>query len=140
MFARGNQQRAVFHDDADRQVFLVVLKGVIAVYGLVIHAYCLMGNHVHLVVEAPGGNLGASMQRLLGAYARFFNMRYELSGHVFKRPYGSVPIRDERQLAAAITYVEANPVEAGLCGSSGEWPWSSAADDPAGCGSPVWKG
>jgi putative transposase len=115
----------VFRDDGDRQVFLVTLKGVIEVCDWELLAFCLMTNHVHLVVRTPRPNLGEGMQRLLGTYAKFFNWRYERSGHVFRRPFKSEPIRDDRQLAAAIAYVGDNPVRAKLCMSAGEWRWSS---------------
>src|SRR4051812_29483966 len=84
-----------------------------------------MSNHVHLVVQTPLPNLGEGMQRLLGTYGKFFNWRYERSGHVFRRPFKSERINDERQLAVAIAYVAENPVRAGLCASSDAWPWSS---------------
>jgi REP-associated tyrosine transposase len=127
VYARGNNREAVFRDDADRQLYLVILKGVVAVYGWRILAFCLMGNHVHLVVKTAAANLGPGMQRLLGHYGRFFNHRHDRSGHVFKRPYGSVPIRTDAQLAATLAYVTENPVKAKLCATAEEWEWSSAA-------------
>jgi putative transposase len=124
-FPRGNNRVAIFLDDGDRQVFLVVLKGVVETYGWRLRAYCLMGNHVHLVVQTSLPNFGEGMQRLLSTYVQFFNRRYERSGHLFKRPFKSERIRDERQLAAAIEYVAANPVRAGLCATARDWRWSS---------------
>jgi REP element-mobilizing transposase RayT len=125
VFPRGNNRDDVFRDDGDRQVFLVILKGVVEVYRWRLLAYCLMRNHVHLVVQTPLPNLGKGMQRLLGTYVCFFNRRHPRSGHLFKRPFKSERIRDERQLAAAIAYVAANPVNAGLCATEAAWRWSS---------------
>ena len=84
-----------------------------------------MRNHFHLVVQTPSPNFSAGMQRLLGTYAQYFNWRYSLSGHLFKRPFKSEPIKDEAQFAAAIAYVAANPVRAGLCAEVADWRWSS---------------
>lgn len=128
VYARGNNRDAIFRDHGDRQLYLVILKGVVEVYDWTILAFCLMGNHFHLVVKTRHANLGPGMQRLLGHYGRFFNQRYDRSGHVFKRPYGAVPIRSEAQLATALNYVTENPVEANFCTTAEEWPWSSAAE------------
>lgn len=127
VWARGNNREVVFRDDADRQLYLVILKGVVALYGWQILAFCLMGNHVHLVVKTPLANLGDGMQRLHGHYGRLFNRRYNGSGHVFKRPYGSARIKTDRQLAVALEYVNENPVTANLCATAEDWLWSSAS-------------
>jgi REP element-mobilizing transposase RayT len=125
VFPRGNSRQVIFYDAADRQVFLVILKGVVDAYRWRLLAYCLMGNHVHLVIETCDGNLGRGMQRLLGTYARFFNRRHDRMGHLFGTTFKSEPIADDDQLATAIAYVAANPVRAGLCKVEGEWQWSS---------------
>src|SRR3954464_6892704 len=105
--------------------FWVILKGVVALYRWRLHAFCLMTNHVHLVIQTPEPNLGDGMQRLLGTYGKFFNWRYERPGHVFTRPFKSERIKDERQLVAAVEYCAENPVRAGLCDSTTDWRWSS---------------
>lgn len=127
VWARGNNREDIFGDDADRQVFLVILRGVIEVYGWRLHGYCLMRNHIHLVIETPLPNLGDGMRRLNGTYGTFFNRRYERSGHVFKRPFGSERITDEAHFAIAIEYVAKNPVTAGLCARPEEWRWSGVS-------------
>ena len=125
VFPRGNNRDDIFRDDGDRQTFLVILKGVVEAYGWRLIAYCLMRNHFHLVVQTPLPNLASGMQRLLGIYATHFNRRYARSGHVFKRPFKSEPIKDELQLAVAIEYVASNPVRAQLCEDAADWRWSS---------------
>jgi REP element-mobilizing transposase RayT len=115
----------IFRDNADRQVLLVLLKGVVDAYGWDLHAYCLMRNHFHLVVITATANFSAGMQRLLSAYVRYFNRRHKRGGHLFKRPFKSEPIKDERQLAIAVAYVGDNPVRAGICTEAGEYRWSS---------------
>jgi putative transposase len=124
-FPRGNSGMVIFRDNADRQVLLVLLKGVVDAYGWELHAYCLMRNHFHLVVITASANFSDGMQRLLSAYVRYFNRRHKRGGHLFKRPFRSEPIKDERQLATAITYVGDNPVRAGICADGGEYTWSS---------------
>jgi putative transposase len=124
-FPRGPNRADIFRDNGDRQTFLVILKGVVDAYGWRLFAYCLMRNHFHVVVQTPLPNFGQGMQRLLGAYAAYFNRRYDRPGHLFNRPFKSERIRDELQLAVAIEYVAVNPVRAGLCADASEWRWSS---------------
>jgi REP element-mobilizing transposase RayT len=132
VWARGNNRARIFHDDGDCQVYLVILRGVVATYGWRVLAYCLMGNHVHLVIQTPHANLGEGMQRLHSAYATHYNRRYPHDGHVFKRPYGSSLIKDDAQLAVTLAYVANNPVKAGLCARPEDWRRSSfaAGGDP----------
>lgn len=99
-------------------------------------AYCLMDNHVHLLVEIAEPSLGAGIQRAHGLYAATFNQRHGRSGHVFQGRYGSVLVTRDEQLWAAIAYVVRNPVEAGLCASPRDWPWSSHAAVLNGIGPP----
>jgi putative transposase len=131
-FPRGNSGMVIFRDNADRQVLLVLLKGVVDAYEWDLRAYCLMRNHFHLVLITATANFSDGMQRLLSAYVRYFNHRYARGGHLFKRPFKSQPIKDERQLAIAGAYVGANPVRAGICTNASEYRWSShgTGDDP----------
>ena len=108
----------------------MILKGVVEAYGWDVLAYCLMRTHVHLVVQTPRANFGEGMQRLLGTYAQYFNWRHEKSGHLFKRPFKSERIKDERQRNTAVAYVAANPVKAGLCAADSDWLWSSHGSAP----------
>lgn len=124
-YPRGNSGMAIFRDNADRQVLLVLLKGVVEAYDWDLRAYCLMRNHFHIVVITRNANFSAGMQRLLSAYVRYFNHRHARGGHLFKRPFKSEPIRDERQLATAVAYVGNNPVRAGICRDAREYRWSS---------------
>ena len=127
-FPRGNSGMVIFRDNADRQVLLVLLKGVVEAYGWDLRAYCLMRNHFHLVVITTTANFSDGMQRLLSAYVRYFNHRHKRGGHLFKRPFKSEPIKDERQLATAVAYVHDNPVRAGICTDAGGYRWSSGGE------------
>lgn len=127
MYARGNDRMRIFRDDVDREEYLAVLRSVVRRMRWSCLAYCLMHNHVHLLIETETTNLGAGMGRLHGLYARSFNDRHGRSGHLFQGRYGSVLQSSDEQLWHAIAYIARNPVEAGLCGSPDEWPWSSHA-------------
>ena len=94
---------------------------------LLCHAYCLMENHYHLLVETPRANLDDAMQRLNGTYAMRFNRHHERSGHVFQGRYGAKLIIDDDYAFTVVRYIAANPVQAGVCAAPEEWPWSSYA-------------
>jgi putative transposase len=125
VFARGNDRRDIYVDDVDRRVYLAMLGRVTRRQRWRCLSYCLMPNHVHLLVETPDANLGAGMQRLHGDYAHTFNERHGRCGHVFQGRFGSIRMVTDEQLWAAAAYVALNPVTAGLCNAPDEWPWSS---------------
>lgn len=127
VFARGVVRRPIFNDEQDRRTYLSLLGVVVCVTGWRCLSFCLMENHVHLLVETPKANLGAGMQRLHGDYARFFNKRHGASGHVFQGRYGAVRVTTNEQLLVTAAYIAHNPVEAGLCDRPEQWPWSSSA-------------
>jgi REP-associated tyrosine transposase len=118
---------SLYRDDVDRLEFLRHLARVSSRTDLACMAYCLMGSHYHLIVEVDDGALPPSMHSLNLAYARAFNNRYSLRGHVQFDRYGSRRIYDEEDLLGRYAYVANNPVRAGLCTSAEEWPWSSFA-------------
>ena len=126
-YARGNGHQAVFLDDDDRVVYLTLLGQVVARYRWRCLAFCLMRNHVHLLVETPAAGLGAGMQRLHGVYAQSFNRRHRRSGHLFQGRFGAVRMETDAQLLQTARYIARNPVEAGLCDDPAHWPWSSHA-------------
>ena len=127
VYARGNDRRAVFIDDTDYRIYEAVLERVIARQGWLCLAYCLMPNHVHLLLETPKPTLSDGMRRLHGDYARTFNLRHRRSGHLFQGRFGCRRVKDDGHLAAVAGYVPANPVAAGLCRRPEDWPWSSHA-------------
>jgi REP element-mobilizing transposase RayT len=112
-------------DDFDRKLFLRMLGDVVEDTGWRGHAYCLMANHYHLLIETPEPNLSAGMHRLNLRYARRFNRRYGFEGHVFDRRFYSRLVRADWDLLEVLRYVVLNPVRVGLCGHPADWPWSS---------------
>lgn len=124
MFARGVEKRAIFLDDEDRREYLRLLRAVVHQFGWECRAYCLMKNHVHLVIQTRRPNLGRGLHMLHGLYAQLFNLKYGRVGHLFQNRFGSRAVRDELQLANVTEYVLDNPVKAGLCATREEWEWS----------------
>ena len=114
----------VFRDDDDRETFLVLVADSVERYDWICHALCLMSTHYHLVLESHLEALSAGLQRLNGGYARRFNSKYGLFGHVFADRFSAQVIESEDHLHAACAYVVENPVCAGVCDRDDEWPWS----------------
>ena len=127
VWARGNRRQLIFVENADRHIYLALLGKCVERAKWSCLAYCLMDNHVHLLVETERPNLSAGMQWLHGQYACGFNRRHRQVGHLFQGPFGSNRMADERQLISTIGYIALNPCAAGLCSDPSDWPWSSHA-------------
>ena len=127
VWARGVDKRTIFVDDVDRRSYLDMLGRAVRWAAWRCLAYCLMNNHVHLIIEAPRGNLGRGIQLLHGRYAQRFNQRHDRTGHLFESRYGANRVTSDEQLWTTVSYVALNPVAAGLCARPEEWPWSSHA-------------
>lgn len=123
--SRGDRREAIFEDDEDRETFLRVLAEVAKRYNWVCHAYCLMPNHYHLVVETVEGNLSKGMQQLNGVYTQGSNRRHGRIGHLFQGRFKGILVDKDRYLLELSRYVALNPVRAGLVESPEQWPWSS---------------
>ena len=131
VLSRGDRREAIFRTEADRKLFLDLLDQTCRRTGWQIHAYCLMDNHFHLVVETPRGNLSAGMQWFLGSYTQRFNRRHRLWGHLFGGRYKALLV-DGRPggtyLRRVCDYVHLNPVRAGMLGNKEKvhrFRWSS---------------
>jgi len=123
--ARGNDGRPIFEDDDDRARFLIVLASTVARYHVLCHAYCLMGNHYHLLVQTPEPNLSVAMRQLNGVYTQRFNRRHERCGHVLQGRFGAQLVDGDAYLREVCRYIVLNPVRAGLVAHPGEWKWSN---------------
>jgi REP element-mobilizing transposase RayT len=122
---RGVAQTAIFLDDADRRIFLGLLADVVVRNEWLVHAFCLMTNHYHLVIETLREQLSLGLHRLNGVYAQAFNQRYRRSGHLFGDRFWSGLVETDEELASTCRYVIENPVRAGLCAAPEDWPWSA---------------
>lgn len=123
---RGNRRQPVFFEDADYREYLRLLKQQAERWGLQIWAYCLMTNHVHLIlVPQSEDGLTRGLAETHRRYTRYINFREGWRGYLWQGRFSSVPL-DETHLVAAMRYVERNPVEAGLVSAAVDYPWSSA--------------
>jgi REP element-mobilizing transposase RayT len=130
VMSRGNQRQNIFRDDSDRRRFLGILGDACQKSGWQVHAYCLMPNHFHLVIETPAANLVAGMKWLLGVYTMRYNFRHKTCGHLFAGRYKAVVVDGSGNgyLHTVCDYVHLNPVRAKLVknGSKLEsYVWSS---------------
>lgn len=123
--SRGNGREAIYWDDDDRLAFLGVVGEVCERFNWVVHAYCLMDNHYHLLVETPEGNLAKGMRQLNGVYTQTFNRQHGRVGHVFQGRYKAILVERETYLLELARYIVLNPVRAQMVRSAKEWPWSS---------------
>ena len=127
VYSRGNRRQPIYLDDVDRTRYLRTLGRVVTRVGWSCLSYCLMGNHLHLLVETHLPNLGTGMHRLHGPYAQYFNRRHGHVGHLFQDRYDAVRIENDAHLWTVAGYVVRNPVEAGLCRTPADWPWGGHA-------------
>jgi REP element-mobilizing transposase RayT len=123
--ARGNGRQAIFADDRDRERFLAVLASVVDRYHVICHAYCMMENHYHLLLETPEANLSRAMRQLNGVYSQGFNRRHGRPGHVLEGRFHARVVDREGYLREVCRYVVLNPVRAGLVAHPRQWRWSS---------------
>jgi len=123
--ARGNARQTLFIDDVDRERFLLVLAEGVTTHHLLCHAYCLMPNHYHLLVETPDANLSRAMRHLNGLFAQYFNRRHQRPGHVLQGRFHAQVVDGDAYLRAVCRYIVLNPVRAGLAAHPREWRWSS---------------
>ena len=108
--ARGNERRNIFRDEADRRHFVELLAELPERFGTVLHAYVVMPNHFHLVLETPAANLSRTGQWLNVSYSVWFNRRHQRSGHLFQGRFGAIIIEDDAGLQEVGRYVHLNPV------------------------------
>lgn len=123
--SRGNERKPVFKSDQDRLNFLNTLQHVNKRYNWICHAYCLMDNHYHLLIETPDGNLALGMRQLNGVYTQLFNRSHGRNGHLFQGRYKSILIQKDSHLLEVCRYVVLNPVRAKRVEAPEAWKWSS---------------
>ena len=123
--SRGNDKKPVFLNDTDRQNFLNTLRHVNERYNWICHAYCLMTNHYHLLIETPDGNLALGMRQLNGVYTQLFNKLHGRTGHLFQGRYRAILIQKDSHLLEVCRYVVLNPVRARMVQTPEEYRWSS---------------
>jgi len=123
--SRGNEKKAIYLEDSDFEMFLSLLAEVCLRFNWVIHSYCLMTNHYHLVIETPEGNLSRGMRHLNGVYTQRFNSKHKRVGHLYQGRYKAILVDKEGYLLELCRYVVLNPVRAKMVKVPDEWLWSS---------------
>lgn len=125
VMSRGNERKPIFRDNADRKKFLAIINEAHQVYRFAIHAYVLMTNHYHMLIETPMSNLSQTMRQINGVYTRYFNKKYERTGHLFQARYKSLIVEKDQYLIALTRYIHQNPLAARLCHRVSDYQWSS---------------
>ncbi len=123
--SRGDGREDIYLADEDRRLFLNVLERVCGRFNWLVHAYCLMSNHYHLLVGTPEGNLSKGMRQLNGVYTQHFNRAHGRVGHVFQGRYKAILVQKDAYLLALARYIVLNPIRARMVRKIERWPWSS---------------
>lgn len=125
VYNRGNNKAQIYFDREDYEKFLDCVLKSQELFPFELISYCIMPNHFHLQIKIIEHSLGEIMHRICMNYARYFNKKYELVGHVFQGRYKSVIIENDAQLIRTSRYIHLNPVEANLVKNPVEYKWSS---------------
>ncbi len=136
--SRGDGQEDIYLDDSDRELFLEVLQEVCERFNWTPHAYCLMSNHYHLLLETPDSNLAKGMRHLNGVYTQRFNRKHKRVGHVFQGRYKAIIVQKQTYLLELARYIVLNPVRARMVRSAKDWPWSSYCATAGMADTPPW--
>jgi putative transposase len=123
--SRGNARQSIFLNDSDRERFLTILASTIKRFNWLCHAYCLIDNHYHLIIETPEGNISRGMRQLNGVYTQYFNRRHKTVGHIFQGRFKAIMVDKESYLLSLCRYVVLNPVRIGVVKGPSQWKWSS---------------
>lgn len=122
---RGVEGRGLFLDDGDRIRFCLLLQAAAEKHTVLIHAFCLMSNHIHLVLEPKKSSLQSAVHAFAFRYAQYFNHRYDRQGYLFQGRFKSIFVENGLYLKRLVRYIHLNPVQAGLVKRSEEYRWSS---------------
>ena len=136
--ARGNERKDIFKSRRDREQFLSYLASASERYQAIIHVYCLMSNHYHLLLETSAGNLSQIMRHINGAYTTYFNTKRRRAGHLFQGRYKAILVEADEYAQELSRYIHLNPVRAGITANPEEYPWSSYASYISGKNPPEW--
>ena len=123
--SRGNEQKDIFKSDIDREKFLSYLVSAGEKYGAEIHAYCLMTNHYHLILETPLGNLSLIMKHINSSYTSYFNIKHKRVGHLLQGRYKAILVQADAYAAELSRYIHLNPVRAGMVKFPEDYRWTS---------------
>ncbi len=122
---RGINRQTIFEDAEDSIKFLKTIKKYQEVSEYLVYAYCLMGNHIHLLLKEGTETMGIAMRRIGAAYVYWYNWKYDRCGPLFQDRYRSEVIEDDRYLLTVLRYIHQNPIKAGLVNNAADYQWSS---------------
>jgi REP element-mobilizing transposase RayT len=122
---RSVNQHIIFEEDADYRKFLYILADCSEKYDIDIYAYCLMDNHIHLMVRMPHDTLASFFQSLGTRFVRWYNTKYCRTGHLFQDRFHSTVIDSKAYFLSTLTYIHDNPIKANICRHPSEYRWSS---------------
>lgn len=125
---RGNDKRTIFIDNEDRKRFISTLFEKAAEENIRIYAYCLMSNHVHLLLHEKDANIARLMKRINVSFVYYFNKKYKRVGHLFQDRFKSEIVDNDNYLLAAVRYIHNNPAKAGMVSLPEKYLWSSYND------------
>lgn len=125
---RGVNRQQIFYDEKDYLKFIELLKRFKEVCGYSIYAYCLMGNHIHLLLKKGSEPLGNIFKHIGPSFANWYNAKYERTGHIFEQRFRSEPVNTFDYFLTAFRYILYNPVKAHICASPSEYKYSNARD------------
>jgi REP element-mobilizing transposase RayT len=123
--SRGNERREIYRTDDDRQSFLALLAESVVKHRWILHAWVLMANHYHLLVETPEPTLSTGVKRLNGRYAQNFNRAHHRVGHLFQGRFKAILVERESHLLELVRYIVLNPVRCGAVAHAGDYAWSN---------------
>lgn len=136
--ARGNEQKDIFKSKRDREKFLSYLEAATDRYGAVIHTYCLMNNHYHLMLETPLGNLSQIMKHINSSYTAYYNVKRKRAGHLLQGRYKAILVDADAYATELSRYIHLNPVKAGIVATPEEYPWTSYPSYTGDTSTPRW--
>ena len=122
---RGSNQQVIFEDDEDYFKFIETLENYKAVSGYKVFAYCLMSNHIHILIKVQKEDLDLIMKRIAGSYVYWYSWKYYRKGHLFQDRFKSEPIEDDSYFLTVLRYIHQNPVKAGIVKSIDDYRFSS---------------
>ncbi|MGG1679363.1 transposase [Neobacillus sp. NRS-1170] len=123
--SRGIRRNTLFYDEEDYEKYLNLVEETRKQYPFILHSFCLMTNHIHLQIETLESPLSIIMKNLNTKYAKFFNKKYDYSGHVFEKRYGAELLNSPEYELDVSKYIHLNPVSAGMVNLPEDYPWSS---------------
>ncbi len=122
---RGRHQDDIFLEEGDYRLFLEVLRETAKLWNFEVAAYCLMGNHYHILARTPEGNISRCMRHLNGVYTQRFNRKHSIDGPLFRGRYKSILVEEDSHLLELLRYIHRNPVKANIALHLDDYPWSS---------------